>query len=147
MSISPTENVLSIKLLLLPGLMSSSGCNAKFLSVIPVPFLDLGDCHAKLLADVDLGLVVPERVPLEVSEQHIDLKLVLLLLMAKAPLQVSVVLLLDPESGHSKVRLVLHLEVLLLKSTITDRCVQPCYLQRLRVYSVDIEDVFQTFVA
>ena len=77
--------------------------------MVPVPFLDLSECHAELFADSNLRDIVPGGAPFEMHLKDFDLEGALFLLSALACLQVLVVPLLDPEACHSSVHLALHL--------------------------------------
>ena len=77
--------------------------------MVPVPFLDLREGHAELLADSDLRDIVPGGAPFEMHLKDFNLKGALFLLPPRASLQVLIVLLLDPEPSHGSVHLALHL--------------------------------------
>ena len=77
--------------------------------MVPVPFLDLSECHAELFADSNLRDIVPGGAPFEMHLKDFDLEGALFLLSALACLQVLVVPLLDPEACHGAVHLALQL--------------------------------------
>ena len=83
------------------------GEQTQLLSVVPAPFLNLGDCHAEFLAYGYLFCVVPDGALLEMLQENLDLAGVFLLFIADSLLDVLVVPLLDPETGHRKVGLCL----------------------------------------
>ena len=71
--------------------------------MVPAPFLNLSDGHAQFLAYGDLLRVVPDGALLEMLEENLDLAGVFLLFVANSLLDVLVMPLFYPETGHRKV--------------------------------------------